>query len=261
MSEPEILFQKEGPLAWITFNRPHARNAMTWAMYEGLYEFCERIDQDDEIRVAVLRGAGGKAFVAGTDISQFTTFKEPKDGIDYEARIDRIVGRLESVKKPTIAMIEGFAVGGGAALAMACDLRYATPDLKFGVPVARTLGNTLSMSNYSRLVYLLGPARTKELIMLARMIEAPEASSLGLVNDVVPAETLEARVREVAATLTQHAPLTLWATKEAIRRMQGKQRLSGADAEDLIVTCYMSEDFRNAVQAFLEKRKPVWTGR
>jgi enoyl-CoA hydratase/carnithine racemase len=260
LSESEIRFRTEGSIAWITFDRPQAHNAMTWAMYEGLYEYCDRIDQDPDIRVAVLRGAGGKAFVAGTDISQFQSFREPKDGIEYEAHIDRIVGRLECVKKPTIALIEGFAVGGGAALAMACDLRYATPDLKFGVPVARTLGNCLSLSNYSRLVSLVGPARTKEIIFLARMVEAPEALSLGLVNEITPADSIEARVREVADTLTQHAPLTLWATKEALRRMASKSRLAGADGEDLIVACYTSEDFRNAVVAFLEKRNPVWKG-
>lgn len=257
----EILFEKEGALAWVTFNRPQARNAMTWNMYSHLEEYCDRIEQDPEIRVAILRGAGGKAFVAGTDIGQFADFVTPQHAIDYETRMDRIIGRLERVTKPTIALLEGYTVGGGATIAMACDFRYATPDLKFGAPIARTLGNTLSMANFARLVDLLGPGRAKEVMMLAKLVEAQDALAAGLVNEVVEADRIEARVREVADQLCGHAPLTLRAIKESVRRIQEARRVPPEIGEDLIVSCYMSEDFRGAVRAFLNKEKWVWRGR
>lgn len=259
MSEPELLFERDGPLAIVTFNRPHARNAMTWAMYDGLVEACETVDADPGIRVLILRGAGGKAFVAGTDISQFTSFRTAEDGIEYERRMDRVVSRLESVTKPTIAAIEGYAVGGGAGIALACDLRYCTPESKIGIPIARTLGNCLSMANYARLVDLLGPGRAKEMIFRARLVEAEEARQAGLVNEVVPAERLYEYVRAVALEIAEHAPITIRVTKEAIRRLQAHRRFEGG--EDLVAMAYTSEDFREGVTAFLEKRKPVFRGR
>ncbi|MBI3302670.1 MAG: enoyl-CoA hydratase/isomerase family protein [Deltaproteobacteria bacterium] len=258
MSEPELLFEQDGPLATVTFNRPEARNAMTWAMYDGLVEACETVDASADVRVLILRGAGGKAFVAGTDISQFQAFHTPEDALEYERRLDRVIGRLESVTKPTIAAIEGYAVGGGAAIALACDLRYCTPESQIGMPIARTLGNCLSMANYARLVDLLGPARTKELLFRARLVTAEEASQMGLVNEVVPAERLCGHVREIAREIAGHAPLTLRVTKEAIRRLQVHRR--AIESDDLIVQAYMSEDFREGVAAFLEKRKPVFRG-
>jgi enoyl-CoA hydratase/carnithine racemase len=260
-AESEILFEQDGALAFITFNRPQARNALTFNMYDRLLELCERADADPTIRVVVLTGAGDQAFVAGTDIGQFQSFHEPKDAIEYERRIERVVDRLERVAKPTIAMIRGFCLGGGMPIAMACDFRYGSPDLRLGVPIAKTLGNCLSMNNYARLLDLVGPARAKELVMMARLLTADEALALGLVNEIVPADRLGPRVREVAAALMQLAPLTLRATKEAIRRIQEKRRMEPGQGDDLIVSCYMSEDFRSAVSAFLEKRPHTWTGR
>jgi enoyl-CoA hydratase/carnithine racemase len=259
VSEPELLFAQDGPLAVATFNRPEFRNAMTWAMYEKLVEVCETVDATADVRVLILRGAGGKAFVAGTDIGQFRSFSTPEDALEYERRLDRVVGRLEAVSKPTIAAIEGYAVGGGAALALACDLRYCTPESQIGVPIARTLGNCLSMANYARLLDLLGPARTKELLFRARLVSAEEAQQLGLVNQILPAEGLFAHVREVGHEIASHAPLTLRVTKEAVRRLQVHRRT--VDGDDLIVQAYMSEDFHEGVTAFLDKRKPVFRGR
>lgn len=259
MSEPELLLQTDGAVATITFNRPAAHNAMTWAMYDSLLAACETVDADSGIRVLILQGAGGKAFVAGTDIRQFESFASPEDGLNYEAQIERVVSRLEAVSKPTIAAIEGYAVGGGAALALACDLRYATPELRLGVPIARTLGNCLSMANIARLLDVLGPARTKELIYRARLVAAEEALAAGLVNEIVPGERLHARVREVAAEIGGHAPVTLRVTKEAVRRLQGHRR--APEGNDLIVQAYTSADFREGVAAFIAKRPPVWTGR
>jgi enoyl-CoA hydratase/carnithine racemase len=224
---------------------------MTFAMYEELFSFCERADAEDDVRVLVLRGAGGKAFVAGTDIAQFTAFESGEDGLEYEATIDRIVGRLEAVRKPTVAVVDGYAMGSGLALSAACDLRVCTPEAKFGLPIARTVGNCLSMANYARLVALLGEARVKEIVFLARTVEAPEALALGLATEIVEADGLEAHVDELCSRLASHAAVTLWATKEALRRL----RAAGVpDGDDIVRATYASEEFRRTVAAFLEKR-------
>jgi enoyl-CoA hydratase/carnithine racemase len=256
---PDLVFERRGQVAWLTFNRPEARNAMTFAMYDGLARTCERVEQDPDIRVLVLTGAGDRAFVAGTDISQFRSFTDPQHALEYEERMDAVIGRLEALSRPTIAAVRGYAVGGGASIALACDLRLCTPDARFGIPIARTLGNCLSIANYARLVDLIGPARTKELLFTARMIEAEEANAIGLVNEIVEPERLADRTQELAAQIAANAPLTIWATKEAVRRVLAHRR--PPRAEDVILTCYMSEDFREGVDAFLNKRKPQWKGR
>src|SRR5919202_678514 len=225
-SSDELIYEQDGAVATLTFNRPAARNAMTWAMYEGLYDTCERVAADDAVRVLLLRGAGDRAFVAGTDIGQFTAFQTEQDALDYEARMDRVVARLETLSKPVIALIRGYCVGGGANIAAACDLRLATSSAQFGIPTARTLGNCLSMATYARLVDLIGPGRTKDLLFRARLVGAGEGLAIGLYAEVVPEERLEARGREVAEEIAGHAPLTVRATKEAIRRLR-QARLAG----------------------------------
>jgi enoyl-CoA hydratase/carnithine racemase len=254
-----VLVSRDGPIVTVTFNRPEARNAMTWDMYQRLNEACEEVDADDAVRVLVLKGAGGKAFVAGTDISQFTKFESGEDGLRYERDGDQRSGRIARVRKPVIAQIQGFAVGGGFGIAAGADLRIATPDARFGAPIARTLGNCLSMKAYARYMDLLGPSRLKELILTARLLSADEALAAGFVHEIVPAETIEARVRELAEKIASHAPITLWVTKEAVRRIQESRPLP--DGDDLIATTYGSADFREGVRAFLEKRPPRWTGK
>jgi enoyl-CoA hydratase/carnithine racemase len=254
-----VLVTRDGPIVTVTFNRPEARNAMTWGMYQRLYEACEEVDADDAVRVLVLKGAGGKAFVAGTDISQFTKFESGEDGLRYERDGDQRSGRIARVRKPVIAQIQGFAVGGGFGIAAGADVRIATPDARFGAPIARTLGNCLSMKAYARYMDLLGPSRLKELILTARLMPADEALAAGFVHEIVPAEQIEARVREVAEKIASHAPITLWVTKEAVRRIQESRPLP--DGDDLIAATYASADFREGVRAFLEKRPPRWTGK
>ena len=254
-----VIVERNGAIVTLTFNRPEARNAMTWDMYERLHDACEEVDGDDSIRVLVLKGAGGKAFVAGTDIGQFTTFESGDDGLRYERDADRRMGRVARVKKPVIAQIQGFAVGGGLGIAAGADLRIATPDARFGAPIARTLGNCLSMTAYARYLDLFGPSRLKEMIFTARLLPAQEALAAGFVHEIVGAESIEARVRELAETIASHAPITLWVTKEAVRRIQEARAVPNGD--DLVAATYGSADFREGVSAFLEKRPPRWTGR
>lgn len=255
----ELLYEVRDGIARVTFNRPQARNAFTFAMYERLADICGEAEKDHSIRVIVLTGAGEKAFASGTDISQFKSFKTAEDAIAYEGRIDRVVGTLERCRVPTIAAISGACTGGGGAIAAACDLRIAAANARFGFPVARTLGNCLSMGNYARLVALIGFARAKEIIFTARLIEAEEARVIGLVSEVLPDHAaLVARAETLAKTVAGLAPLTLRATKEALNRLMA--RIPPGEGQDLILMCYMSKDFREGMDAFLNKRQPQWRG-
>ena len=255
----DLLYDKRGDVGWITFNRPQARNALTFAMYEGLAEICARVGATHEAKALVITGAGEKAFAAGTDIAQFKEFKDGDDGIAYERKMDRILDTIERCPVPTIAAVAGFCTGGGAAIAAVCDFRIAATNAQFGFPIARTLGNCLSMANYARLAALIGPQRVKEMILLAKLIDAPQALSVGLVSElVVDAAALHARAEELAKTLAAHAPITLQVTKEALRRLQAK--LGEENIDDLIRLAYGSADFREGMDAFLEKRAPKWTG-
>jgi enoyl-CoA hydratase/carnithine racemase len=254
-----IVVEREGAIVTLTFNRPEARNAMTWDMYRRLGEVCDEVDRDDAVRVLVLRGAGGKAFVAGTDIAQFLAFAGGDDGLRYERDADEFLGRIARVTKPVLAQIEGFAVGGGFGIAAGCDLRIATPDARFGAPIARTLGNCLSMRAYARYLELIGPSRLKELIFTARLMTADEALAAGFVHEIVAGERIAARVREIAEQVAANAPITLMVTKEAIRRIHEARALPNGD--DLVAKTYGSADFHEGVRAFVEKRPPRWTGK
>jgi enoyl-CoA hydratase/carnithine racemase len=232
---------------------------MTFEMYDVLEQTARRASEDAAVTALVVTGASG-AFVAGTDIAQFADFRTAEQAYAYEERMDRVLGALEGVRKPTIAAIAGATTGGGLAIAAACDLRIATTGATFGMPIARTLGNCLSLGNLVRIASLIGVARVKELIFTARIIAADEAKAFGLVNEIVADEAaLRARVDELAGTMSTHAPLTLWATKEGLRRI--RERMLPDEGRDLVALCYTSEDFREGVRAFMEKRRPAWKGK
>lgn len=252
-----VVFGRNGATASITFDRPSARNALTEPMYAELEACIDRVQHAEGVRVLVLRGAGG-AFVSGTDISRFTDFASAEDGVLYERRLDDIVARLEAVPVPTVAVVEGYAAGAGLLLAAACDLRICTPDARFGAPIARTVGNGLSMANTARLVAHFGVARTKALLMTAGFMAAGEAKACGFVIDIVPTGDLDARVNGLCDRLASRAPITVAVTKEMIHRIVAAGL---PDGEDLIRRVYGSDDFHEGVAAFLAKRRPEWKGR
>jgi enoyl-CoA hydratase/carnithine racemase len=251
-----VHLKRDGAIAHVIFDRPEARNAMTWAMYEKLGSICDHIRADPTIRVATFRGVG-QSFVAGTDIHQFVDFKSGEDGITYERRMEEFLVGVDRLPCPTLAIIDGWCVGGGLAIAACCDLRIATPTASFGVPIARTLGNCLSIGNYARLVAELGVGRVKRILLTGEMLSADEAREAGFVAYIVDSESIDRRAAELVDRLINNAPITMRVSKEALRRVIAALPLNG---DDLIRECYGSQDFQHGVQAFLSKRKPEWIG-
>ncbi len=256
MSETdELPVNAEAGVLTVVFNRPAQRNAMTWAMYEGLVAACERADAEPGIRALVLRGAGGAAFVAGTDIAQFAEFRDGVDGVEYERKTTAVLTRLAEVRVPAIAVIDGFCVGAGLAIASACDLRISRPGARFGVPIARTVGNCLSASTMALISGQLGAARTMDLLLTARLATTDELVPTGFLAEIT--EDVDAALARLVERLAGHAPLTMWATKTALRRLRDAARVEDAD---IIERVYGSADFRAGIAGFGAKRVPEWTG-
>ena len=254
----EILEDVRGQTLWITFNRPQARNAFTFAMYDRLEAICRAVPENGPIRAVVMTGAGDRAFGAGTDIAAFRGFKGPDDAIAYEAKADRVMAAIEGCPAPTIAAIGGACTGGAAMIAACCDLRLASSTLNYGFPIARTLGNALSSANLRRLVALFGTARVQTMLLAARLMQADEARTCGFVAEVLPDHmALLARAEALAQSVAKLAPLTLRATKETLRRLRDGDPDTG---DDLVTRCYTSNDFKEGLEAFLAKRQPVWRG-
>lgn len=253
----KLEYEKVGHVGKITFNRPQALNALTAQMWSDLGRVAKEIAHDRDVRVVTLRGAGGKAFLSGTDIAGFLKFESGKDGLAYEARMDEYISAVEAIPQPVIAVVEGYAVGGGLALCAAADFRIATPSAKFGSPLGRTIGNCLSAKSYARAVALVGAAQAKRMLILGEMIPASEMMGLGLLNAIAEPEDLDATVQAMCDKLASQAPLTLQANKEAIRRLTYRAL---PDMSDIVEMIYGSNDFKMGVRHFMEKKKPEWTG-
>jgi len=260
MSEDELIYEVTDGIGVITFNRPQSRNALTFAMYERLSDLCANAPTDGSVKAIIITGAGDKAFAAGTDIAQFRDFGTPEQGIEYERNAELTFASVDQCPVPTIAAIAGACTGGGAGIAAVCDLRIASADLKYGFPIARTLGNLLSAATLSRLVGLMGEAKLLDIMLTSRLIEADEALAIGLVNEVLPDHAaLMNRAQELARRIAGNAPLTMRATKTLLRRLREVQ--PRVDDDDIVGAVYSSADFREGLESFLAKRKPQWQGR
>jgi enoyl-CoA hydratase/carnithine racemase len=258
MPSSDFAWDITGSSAVLTFTRPDARNALTWEMYDALERACAAANEDDRIRVLIIRGSGG-AFAAGTDIAQFSSFTGGADGVAYERRLDGMAERLEAVRVPTIAVVDGPAVGGGCLIAAVCDLRICSDRARFGVPVSRTLGNCLSLANTARLADLIGTGRLRDLLLTGRLVDAGEALAIGLATRVVPVDQLDATVQTLAGELGTRATSTVRATKDLMVRLRTFRTPPAGAADDVIEQCYGSAAFREGVAAFREGRKPKFT--
>jgi enoyl-CoA hydratase/carnithine racemase len=257
MSEGRIHYERTGPVGRVVFDNPKAHNALSFDMWRDLGALCERIARERDVRVVTFRGAGGKSFISGTDISDFLGFSSGQDGVEYERRVGSYIDTIEALPMSTVAVIDGWAVGGGLAIACACDFRVATPTAKFGSPIGRTIGNCLSMKGYARLVQHVGVSWAKRILVLGEMLSAAQLKEFGLVLEVVEADRLDAYLDELCATLLDSAPLTAKSSKEAIRRLMFANL---PDIDDLIAEVYGSRDFRMGVRNFMDKKPRDWTG-
>jgi enoyl-CoA hydratase/carnithine racemase len=262
LSTDRMAAHRDGGVGWITFNQPARHNAVSLDMWQGLYEAVSAFAQDAAVRVIVLRGAGEKAFVSGADISEFEERRSTTRTIaDYNAIADRARLALTEVDKPTIAMIRGYCVGAGVALALNCDLRLAAEDARFAVPAAK-LGLGYALEGVRRLVQVVGPAFAQEIFFTARQFSAQEALAMGLVNRVVPVDGLEAYVRDYAATIAANAPLTVASIKTLVAQaLKDESERDMALCRDVVKRCFDSADYVEGRQAFMEKRKPKFQGR
>ncbi|MBO9670421.1 MAG: enoyl-CoA hydratase/isomerase family protein [Sphingobium sp.] len=259
MSSGRIEVERDGSAAHVWFNNPGAHNALTSEMWLDLRDAARAIAKDPAIRVATFRGRGGKAFIAGTDIAKFADYTTGEQGVDYERGIDECMGAVDAIPCTTIAIVEGWAVGGGLNIASACDFRIATPDAKFGSPIGRTIGNCLSAASLARIGGAVGSQFAKRMVLLGEFLTADQLLASGFLLKILERDALDAEVAALCTRAAENAPLTTRATKETIRRMAFGDL---PDVEDLIAQIYGSADFRRGVADFLAKTKrvPEWSG-
>ena len=257
----KMLARKDGKVGYVTFNNPERHNAVSLEMWEAAEGILDEFKNDKTIRVVVVTGAGGKAFISGADISKFEKERSTEEGFKrYNAAVERANNAFYNFPKPTIAMIRGYCIGGGVGLALCCDLRICTEGSKFGVPAAK-LSIGYRYDGLKKLVDLVGPSFAKEIFYTARQFTAAEAQAMGLVNRVLPDGDLETYVRDYADTIANNAPLTIDAVKYVVRQVltdESKRDLKKADA--MVHACFASKDYVEGRKAFMEKRKPVFTG-
>jgi len=255
----QTILERDGAIARVRFDNVPAHNALTHQMWVDLHDICVDLAKDPTVRVVTFRGTGGKAFISGTDISSFADFSSGQDGVDYENEIDVFMGSIDRIPATTIAIVDGWAVGGGINISSACDFRIATPNARFGSPIGRTIGNCLSASSYARVGAAVGVQIAKRMVLLGEMITAQELLDSGFLYKMVEPEELDAAVEALVQRAAENAPLTTRTTKEAIRRMTFDNL---PDIQDLIANVYGSNDFRRGVHDFLAKTKktPVWSG-
>jgi enoyl-CoA hydratase/carnithine racemase len=258
----KVLARVENGIGWLVFNAPEKHNAMGLEMSGGAQRVLQAFADDGEVRVVVLTGAGEKAFVSGADISEFEKNRSnAAQASKYEKNAGGVHGMVRAMEKPTIAMIRGYCMGGGLALAAACDLRFCSEDAQFAIPAAR-LSIAYRADFVSWVMQLVGPSATKDILYSARRIKGPEALQMGLVNRCLPAADLEKAVRDYAAVLVDNAPLSMRATKITIEELLKDESKRDADlCARISAECFDSADFKEGRQAFMEKRKPVWRGR
>jgi enoyl-CoA hydratase/carnithine racemase len=258
----KILAEVDGGVGWLTFNNPERRNAVSLEMWQGLAQATAAFEADPEVRVVVLRGAGGRSFAAGADISEF---EQHRANAEQKKRYGELAAGghrgLARLSKPLIAMIQGFCIGGGLAIALSADLRFATPASRFAIPAAK-LGLGYDYPGLAALARLVGPSATKDILFSARMLEADEALRIGLINFVVEEAELESRVREYAARVAANAPMTVHSVKAALQVFE-RYSADPASAEiaKLVDACFNSEDYKEGRRAFMEKRTPRFSGR
>jgi enoyl-CoA hydratase/carnithine racemase len=262
ISTDKMLAEKGDGIGWMTFNNPERHNALSVEMRYGILEILEDFSADDAVRVVVMKGAGEKAFVSGADISQFEKQRaSAEQQAEYAALSGRVEDAMHALEKPLIAMIRGYCLGGGLGVALNADIRVASEDARFGIPAAR-LSIGYPYGGLKKLVDLVGPSRTKEILFTAQRFTAAEAYEMGLINRVVAADALEQTVREMAAGMVQNAPLTLRATKRIVAEaVKDPADRDLAQCEALVKACMASEDYIEGRRAFMEKRKPAFTGR
>ncbi len=262
MKTDKILVRKHGPIGHIVFNNPSKLNAISLEMWEGLGDAVAAFDADDEVRVMVVSGAGGKAFVAGADVSRYEEERMGDGAQEHYARTgERALRLLYDTPKATIAAIDGYCIGGGISVAVSCDLRLATPPSTFAQPAMR-YGIGYRYKSLRRVSDLLGPAATKELLIGGKTFDAATACAKGLVGEVLPQEGFAAAIDQMAQKIAAGAPLTLKQVKHAIAQIVRDPADRELDeAEALFLACYASQDYREGIRAFAEKRKPVFVGR